>query len=110
MLAALSRLRYAAANIMTVEDPIECDLVGIGQTQVNERIGMDFARASLDRSGYKGRLGVYELLPMISESALADKRGFYASMSQMGVGGGFVLSIPTRVSLTLGLCHIGATR
>jgi hypothetical protein len=36
MLAALSRLRYAAANIMTVEDPIECDLVGIGQTQVND--------------------------------------------------------------------------
>jgi len=43
--AALSRLRYAATNIMTVEDPIEYDLVGIGQTQVNERIGMDFARA-----------------------------------------------------------------
>ena len=30
---------------MTVEDPIEYDLSGIGQTQVNERIGMNFARA-----------------------------------------------------------------
>ncbi|MEK6347376.1 MAG: MFS transporter [Burkholderia sp.] len=29
---------------------------------------------------------------MISESAPAEKRGFYASMSQLGVGGGFVLS------------------
>ncbi|MFM0547023.1 MFS transporter [Paraburkholderia strydomiana] len=29
---------------------------------------------------------------MISESAPPEKRGFYASMSQIGVGGGFVLS------------------
>lgn len=29
---------------------------------------------------------------MISESAPEEKRGFYASMSQIGVGGGFVLS------------------
>ncbi|HVI70414.1 MAG TPA: ATPase, T2SS/T4P/T4SS family, partial [Pyrinomonadaceae bacterium] len=31
--------------IMTVEDPIEYDLDGIGQTQVNARIDMSFARA-----------------------------------------------------------------
>jgi general secretion pathway protein E len=43
--AALSRLETATTNIMTVEDPIEYDLSGIGQTQVNERIGMNFARA-----------------------------------------------------------------
>jgi general secretion pathway protein E len=30
---------------MTVEDPIEYDLAGIGQTQVNPRIDMSFARA-----------------------------------------------------------------
>jgi general secretion pathway protein E len=30
---------------MTVEDPIEYDLAGIGQTQVNARIDMSFARA-----------------------------------------------------------------
>lgn len=43
--ASMSRLETVAANIMTVEDPIEYDLDGIGQTQVNERIGMTFARA-----------------------------------------------------------------
>ena len=43
--ASLSRLETATSNILTVEDPIEYDLTGIGQTQVNERIGMSFARA-----------------------------------------------------------------
>jgi general secretion pathway protein E len=43
--AMLSRLDAAATNIMTVEDPIEYDLAGIGQTQVNARIEMTFARA-----------------------------------------------------------------
>jgi general secretion pathway protein E len=43
--ASLSRLETTTSNIMTVEDPIEYDLSGIGQTQVNERIGMTFARA-----------------------------------------------------------------
>jgi general secretion pathway protein E len=43
--AALSRLDAAALNIMTVEDPIEYDLDGISQTQVNTRIEMSFARA-----------------------------------------------------------------
>jgi general secretion pathway protein E len=31
-------------NILTVEDPIEFDLVGIGQTQVNNKINMTFAK------------------------------------------------------------------
>jgi general secretion pathway protein E len=43
--AALSRLDPKALNIMTVEDPIEYDLDGISQTQVNTRIDMSFARA-----------------------------------------------------------------
>ncbi|WP_124951687.1 type II secretion system ATPase GspE [Sulfuriferula thiophila] len=43
--AALSRLDASALNIMTVEDPIEYDLDGISQTQVNPRIEMGFARA-----------------------------------------------------------------
>ena len=43
--AALSRLDAATRNMMTVEDPIEYDLDGVGQTQVNARIGMSFARA-----------------------------------------------------------------
>jgi general secretion pathway protein E len=43
--AALSRLNSSSANILTVEDPIEYELNGIGQTQVNPRIDMTFAKA-----------------------------------------------------------------
>jgi general secretion pathway protein E len=43
--AALSRLDASTRNMMTVEDPIEYDLDGVGQTQVNARISMTFARA-----------------------------------------------------------------
>jgi general secretion pathway protein E len=43
--AMLSRLDASTTNIMTVEDPIEYDLEGIGQTQVHARIDMSFARA-----------------------------------------------------------------
>ncbi len=43
--ALLKRLDAGTRNIMTVEDPIEYDLDGIAQTQVNARIEMDFARA-----------------------------------------------------------------
>ncbi|MBL8510281.1 MAG: Flp pilus assembly complex ATPase component TadA, partial [Betaproteobacteria bacterium] len=43
--AALSRLDAHTRNMMTVEDPIEYDLDGVGQTQVNHKIDMTFARA-----------------------------------------------------------------
>ena len=43
--AAMSRLPRGALNIMTVEDPIEFALDGVGQTQVNPRIELTFARA-----------------------------------------------------------------
>ncbi|MDH5633659.1 MAG: type II secretion system ATPase GspE [Gammaproteobacteria bacterium] len=43
--AALAELNHTELNIMTVEDPIEYDLDGIGQTQVNSKIDMSFARA-----------------------------------------------------------------
>jgi general secretion pathway protein E len=43
--AALSRLNSPTANILTVEDPIEYELAGVGQTQVNPRIDMTFAKA-----------------------------------------------------------------
>jgi general secretion pathway protein E len=42
--AALSRLNDATRNIMTVEDPIEYYLDGVGQTQVNTKVDMSFAR------------------------------------------------------------------
>ncbi|MEB2399027.1 MAG: type II secretion system ATPase GspE [Alcaligenaceae bacterium] len=43
--AALGRLDASTTNILTVEDPIEYDLPGIGQTQVNARIDLTFAAA-----------------------------------------------------------------
>ena len=43
--ASLSRLDAARSNIMTVEDPIEYELAGIGQTQVNAKIDLTFAKA-----------------------------------------------------------------
>ena len=43
--SALSRLDASQMNIMTVEDPVEYDLPGIGQTQVNPRIDLSFGRA-----------------------------------------------------------------
>jgi len=43
--AALSKLDASTANIMTVEDPIEYELAGIGQTQVNSKIDLSFAQA-----------------------------------------------------------------
>ncbi|MFZ3127619.1 MAG: ATPase, T2SS/T4P/T4SS family [Rhodoferax sp.] len=43
--AALGRLDAARQNIMTVEDPIEYELPGVGQTQVNPKIDLTFAKA-----------------------------------------------------------------
>jgi general secretion pathway protein E len=42
--AVLSRLNDRSRNILTVEDPIEYYLNGVGQTQVNTKIDMSFAR------------------------------------------------------------------
>lgn len=42
--AGLTMLNDRKRNILTVEDPIEYDLVGIGQTQVNTKINMTFAK------------------------------------------------------------------
>jgi general secretion pathway protein E len=43
--SAMARLDASRNNIMTVEDPIEYELPGVGQTQVNARIDLTFARA-----------------------------------------------------------------
>lgn len=42
--AVLNRLNDQSRNIMTVEDPIEYFIDGIGQTQVNAKVELDFAR------------------------------------------------------------------
>ena len=41
--AALNRLKSEVINIVTVEDPVEYQLPGISQVQVNERAGITFA-------------------------------------------------------------------
>ena len=43
--AALQEIDTAKLNVLTVEDPVEYELPGIGQTQVNPRIELTFARA-----------------------------------------------------------------
>lgn len=42
--ASLADLNNETRNILTVEDPIEYQLEGIGQTQVNTKVDMTFAR------------------------------------------------------------------
>ena len=42
--AGLSEINGSERNILTVEDPVEFDLEGVGQTQVNPKVDMTFAR------------------------------------------------------------------
>jgi general secretion pathway protein E len=42
--AMLTELNQVTRNILTIEDPIEYDLAGIGQTQVNTKVEMTFAK------------------------------------------------------------------
>lgn len=41
--ALLQRLNIPGSNLITVEDPVEMDIEGINQVQVNSDIGLDFA-------------------------------------------------------------------
>ncbi len=43
--AALQGMDAKSRNIVTVEDPVEYDLPGVGQIQVNSKIDLSFARA-----------------------------------------------------------------
>jgi len=43
--ASLGRIDSATTNVLTVEDPVEYELAGIGQTQVNAKIDLTFAKA-----------------------------------------------------------------
>ena len=43
--AGLSTVDAATTNVLTVEDPVEYELHGIGQTQVNAKIELTFAKA-----------------------------------------------------------------
>lgn len=43
--AILNRLNTPEVNIITVEDPVEYQMMGVGQTQVREKSGLTFATA-----------------------------------------------------------------
>ncbi|MGY4830772.1 type II secretion system ATPase GspE [Sphaerotilaceae bacterium SBD11-9] len=43
--ASLGRIDTSTTNVLTVEDPVEYELSGIGQTQVNAKIDLTFAKA-----------------------------------------------------------------
>jgi type IV pilus assembly protein PilB len=43
--SSISRINTPETNIMTAEDPVEFNLVGINQVQVRENIGLNFAAA-----------------------------------------------------------------
>jgi len=43
--ASLTRLDTRTSNVLTVEDPVEYELPGIGQSQVNPKIDLTFAKA-----------------------------------------------------------------
>ena len=71
--AALSRLDASTSNIMTVEDPIEYELPGIGQTQVNPKIDLDFAKAMRPSCGMR--------FSAMSSSAMIFRREISAACS-----------------------------
>ena len=57
--ASLTELNDSSRNILTVEDPIEYQLEGIGQTQVNTKVDMTFARglrAKIGRASCRERV------------------------------------------------------
>jgi len=43
--SSISRINTVETNIMTAEDPVEFNLVGVNQVQVRENIGLNFAAA-----------------------------------------------------------------
>ena len=43
--SSIARINTSATNIMTAEDPVEFNLVGVNQVQVRENIGLNFAAA-----------------------------------------------------------------
>jgi len=43
--AALAELNSEQVNICTVEDPVECNIAGVNQFQVNESVGFQFSTA-----------------------------------------------------------------
>ncbi len=45
LFSALQRLNHESRNIVTIEDPVEIDLPGINQVNINNKAGLSFAKA-----------------------------------------------------------------
>ena len=43
--SSIARINTPETNIMTAEDPVEFNLMGVNQVQVRENIGLNFAAA-----------------------------------------------------------------
>lgn len=89
--AILSALNYYERNILTVEDPIEYELEGVGQTQVNPRVDMTFARglrAILRQDPDVVMIGEIrdgETAQIAVQASLTGKSGYvYAAYQQRG--------------------------
>ena len=61
------------AHILTIEDPVEYAVHGVGQTQVNTKVGMTFA-AGLRANNLTGYLRSYRIFAF-SDDTLAPKAG-----------------------------------
>lgn len=81
--ACLNHLNDKKKNILTVEDPVEYSIEGVGQTQVNSKIGMSFA------SGLRAILRQDPDVVMVGE--VRDKETAQIAI-QAGLTGHLVLS------------------
>jgi general secretion pathway protein E len=74
----LNHLNDGSSNILTVEDPIEYNIEGIGQTQVNVKAGMTFA------SGLRAMLRQDPDVVMVGEIRDAETAGIAVQASLTG--------------------------
>lgn len=90
--AGLQELNNHSRNILTVEDPIEYMIEGIGQTQVNTRVGMTFARglrAILRQDPdvvMVGEIRDTETAEIAVQASLTGHRPFHAAYQHGGGG------------------------
>jgi len=76
--SGLNMLNDGAKSIITIEDPIEYGLDGIGQTQVNDKVGMTFA------SGLRAFLRQDANIVMVGEIRDVETASVAARMSLAG--------------------------
>jgi general secretion pathway protein E len=80
--AALNRLNSRDLNIITIEDPVEYSLSGVGQIQVNPKIGLTFAHGFRSVLRHDpdvimiGEIRDHETAEIASQAALTGHRVF----------------------------------